>query len=99
MKGAVTRLTPRCRRDRSTWACGRLDQPRGNDPNVRLPSRCSSRFQRGFSGPTTRCQQGPAVPSGRAAEALAVSGADNPVQSHISFSIGIGYASIGWTDD
>jgi hypothetical protein len=36
---------------------------------------------------------------GRAAEALAVSGADSPVQSRISFSIEIGYTSIGWTDD
>jgi hypothetical protein len=39
------------------------------------------------------------VPSGRAVEALAVSGADNPVQSRISFTLGIGYTSIGWTDD
>jgi hypothetical protein len=75
------------------------DQPPGNDPNVRPPSPCPSRVQRGFSGSTIRFEQGRVVPSVRAAEALALSGADNPVQSRISFSIGIGYTSIGWTDD
>ena len=97
--GAATRLTSTCGRDHSTWAHGRHDQPPGNDPNVRPPSPCSSRVQGGFSGSTIRFEQGRVVPSGRAVDALAVSGADKPVQSSISFSIGIGYTSVGWTDD
>jgi hypothetical protein len=96
---AVTRLISIRGRDHSTWAHGRHDQPPRNDPTVRPPSKCFSCVQGGFSGSTIRFEQGRIVLSDRAVEALAVSGADSPVQSGISFSLGTGYTLIGWTDD